>query len=241
MELCSIISWGSTPIPRKRITPFEPYLFEEIMKRLYDLLALTYFFGLLSLAVFIYPDEFKSLTKLHPYILGFIKVSLLATFGEYLKKRISTGNWQKESFPIFIVRVFVWGLFGVWFSFVFAMFSFGVDVCVTKGLWHSGNYIWIAFSKSLWINLLGGFAWTMMLTHEWLNFCIEGKKLQSLVVFAEQLNKNIWFGMIPKSIIVFWIPAHTITFALPPEWRILMAATLSVVLGFLLTFGASKK
>ncbi len=41
-----------------------------------------------------------------------------------------------------------------------------------------------------------------------------------------------------KTIPLFWIPAHTITFLLPEEFRVLFAAVLSVMLGVLLSLGS---
>jgi hypothetical protein len=38
----------------------------------------------------------------------------------------------------------------------------------------------------------------------------------------------------------FWIPAHTVTFLLPPEYRVLMAAFLSIALGGILSFAKAK-
>ena len=38
-----------------------------------------------------------------------------------------------------------------------------------------------------------------------------------------------------KTIVFFWIPAHTVTFSLPPDFRVLMSAVLSLALGFILT------
>jgi hypothetical protein len=39
-----------------------------------------------------------------------------------------------------------------------------------------------------------------------------------------------------RTIPFFWIPAHTLTFMLPPEYRVLAAAMLSVALGAILAF-----
>jgi hypothetical protein len=44
----------------------------------------------------------------------------------------------------------------------------------------------------------------------------------------------MWGFVFKKTIPFFWIPAHTITFLLPPQYRVLYAALLSVVLGILL-------
>ena len=43
-----------------------------------------------------------------------------------------------------------------------------------------------------------------------------------------------------KTIVVFWIPAHTITFCLPAQYQILMSAFLSLALGFILTIKPKK-
>jgi len=44
-----------------------------------------------------------------------------------------------------------------------------------------------------------------------------------------------------KTIPMFWIPAHTITFLLPSEFRVLAAAFLSIALGAILAFAKKKK
>jgi hypothetical protein len=43
-----------------------------------------------------------------------------------------------------------------------------------------------------------------------------------------------------KTIPLFWIPAHTITFSLPPEYRVLMASFLSIALGGILAFAKRR-
>ena len=53
-----------------------------------------------------------------------------------------------------------------------------------------------------------------------------------------------WSGFINfvvfKTVPFFWIPAHTIVFLLPGEYRLVVAALLSIALGILLTL-ANKK
>jgi hypothetical protein len=46
--------------------------------------------------------------------------------------------------------------------------------------------------------------------------------------------------VVAPTILWFWIPAHTITFCLPAEFRIIMAAGLSVCLGAILAFAKAK-
>ena len=50
--------------------------------------------------------------------------------------------------------------------------------------------------------------------------------------------KNM-FRVVGFACIWFWIPAHTFTFTLPPEYRIICAAFLAIALGFIL--GLAKR
>ena len=200
-------------------------------KRLIDVIAVIYFLGVLSL-IFFNLQSFIFLTATFPIAMGFLKFAALATFGELVKIRKKTGKWIFKDWPF---KLIVWGLFGVWFTFIFPIFSAGTTAIISNGLWPSLGMIFAAFSTSLFMNVLALYAWPMMLIHEYFNVLIEKKKIVSLVEFGEQLDKKVWFGFIPLTIIVFWLPAHTITFMLPNEFRILMAALLSVALGFILT------
>ncbi len=210
------------------------------MTRLLDLLGATYFFGLASAAILVWPGAFAALTRDHPFAMGFLKFALLATFGEHLKRRLAVGRWAGEGARMLLARAAGWGLFGVWFAMVFPLFSAGVDALVALALWPAGPPLWLAFSKSLWINVLGLYGWTMMLAHEWLNACLAAGRPVALPAFAETLDRDIWFGRVPRTILLFWVPAHTVTFSLPGEWRILSAAALSVALGFLLSRPAPR-
>ena len=52
--------------------------------------------------------------------------------------------------------------------------------------------------------------------------------------------KVLWGFVFKKTIPFFWFPAHTITFLLPGNMRVLCAALLGVVLGILLAVAARK-
>ena len=57
-----------------------------------------------------------------------------------------------------------------------------------------------------------------------------------------ELNWAVLWGFVfKKTIPLFWYPAHTITFLLPPNMRVLFAAILGIVLGVLLAVAAKKK
>jgi Na+-transporting NADH:ubiquinone oxidoreductase subunit NqrB len=49
-----------------------------------------------------------------------------------------------------------------------------------------------------------------------------------------------WNFVFKKTIPFFWIPAHTFTFMLPPDYRVLFAALLGIALGVILSLAALK-
>jgi hypothetical protein len=56
------------------------------------------------------------------------------------------------------------------------------------------------------------------------------------------LNWNVqWNFVFKKTIPFFWIPAHTITFLMPADFRVLFAALLGIVLGVILALANLKK
>ncbi len=205
-----------------------------------DWLGLVFFTGLVTLLI-VFINPFVAAVKSYPILMGFAKVAVLATFGECLKSRLKTGRWR-ITHPV--QRFVVWGMFGIWFTWVFPLFSTGVEGLISKDLWFS---FLEALSKSFWINVFSGFAPFMMLVHEYFNKLIEKQGFVGGEEFFKKLDRGAWipsfekWTCVPMTIIWFWVPAHTFTFMLPGHFRILCAAFLSVALGFLLTLPAVKK
>ena len=190
-------------------------------------------------------NNFGSVTNAYPYIMGFLKFALLATFGEMLKHRIKTGNWFVTKLPL---RVLVWGFYGMIMTAAFSLFAKGTAAMMSGNLWFGSNPafdngFWnsliFAFSTSLFMNMI--FAYPMMLSHEWFGQVIEKGKIIGGADFFSGCDAKVWGSFIPKTILCFWIPAHTVTFLLPGEFRVLMGALLSVALGFILTIKAKKQ
>ena len=187
---------------------------------------------------------FVTFTAGHPYISGFIKFALLATMGEMLVVRLSTKAWKKA--PGFIWRVAVWGFLGMVITLIFSIFSGGVMGALDKGLLiGKGNTFAFAFFTSFWMNMT--FAPTMMAFHRFTDTYLDLKfadKISKPTV-GQVIDKIDWKGFISfaifKTIPFFWIPAHTLTFLLPAEYRVLAAAFLSMALGLLLTISKRKK
>lgn len=188
---------------------------------------------------------FVTLTNSHPILMGFIKFFILATFGELLGRKIATKKWQLSGIAI-EQRALIWGLFGVSFSFVFPIFSFGVDGLIRIGLlpiFSDGIFqtLSVSFWKSFWINLI--FAFPFMTLHRITDTLIDQrglfKRWPFLKIWKALDWDSMWKGVAP-TILWFWLPAHTITFSLPNEFRILVAALLGVILGVILSILKQK-
>ena len=216
------------------------------MKRFYDV---TWILLLSVILIFLLNDEgraaFISLTSNNPVLMGFIKFAILATMGELLVRRITKGDWVFKGTRLY-QRAFIWGFLGILFTYVFPIYSSGIDFLVSKKMlpvFESGylSVISIAFWKSTWMNML--FAFPMMTFHRITDTLIDKKRLFSKWPFLEIWNGIDWNNMwkiVAPTVLWFWIPAHTVTFCLPSEFRIITAAGLSICLGAILAFAKSK-
>ncbi|GAU76141.1 hypothetical protein [Fusibacter sp. 3D3] len=187
---------------------------------------------------------FISVTTAHPYVGGFLKFALLATMGEMLVTRLNQGYYKKSEG--FVYRAIIWGILGIVITLIFQIFSAGTMAALEKGyLIGKGSTLAFAFFTSCLMNLT--FAPTMMAFHRYTDTYIDlkfGEGISKPTV-SQVVNKIDWYGFISfvifKTVPFFWIPAHTLTFLLPGEYRVLAAAFLSMALGLLLTIGKRKK
>lgn len=186
--------------------------------------------------------EFEAATRAHPYLLGFFKIALLGTMGELLGKRLARGAWQLRGIRL-AQRVLVWGVLGVVFAATFPLFSFGVDGLLAQGLLPGGGVpVAAAFWKSTFMNLV--FAPPMMVSHRVTDSLIDRGQLFSRWPLVEVFVGIDWKGMfrvVFAACLWFWIPAHTVTFSLPPEYRVLSAALLAIALGFIMGIANRRK
>ena len=76
----------------------------------------------------------------------------------------------------------------------------------------------------------------MMKVYTYGDLRAQGVKKPGLKRTIETVN---WHGFVSftllKTIPLFWIPAHTVTFMLPAEYQVIMAAALSIALGIMLS------
>jgi len=205
--------------------------------------------GVLGLIVFflLVPQThqvFVSMTQSHPYLMGFIKVFILATMGELLALRIITNVWRT---PVgLFYRAVIWGFLGMSFVLIFDIFASGVMGALEKGLLPGEGQFVFAFFTSAIMNI--AFAPIMMAFHRITDTYLDlaNGKLSKLsnVKLSQVVGRIDWENFISfviiKTVPIFWIPAHTITFLLPAEYRVLLAAFLSIALGAILAFAKKK-
>ncbi len=195
---------------------------------------------------------------IHPLTVSFIKFFFLATLGELLGLRIKTGKYFKKGFGIFPHAV-VWGFLGIFIYTAFVTFYAGSLSFVTKifGMQDpqaimtgalSFNKILIAFVISTFMNVM--FAPVFMTIHKITDIHIQENNgsFKSLITpinvekIITSMNWKVqWNFIFKKTIPFFWIPAQTINFCFPEQYRILNAAILGIVLGVILAIANMKK
>ncbi len=186
-------------------------------------------------------EVFKQLSGDHPYIMGFIKFALLATVGEILALRIRKKEW---SLPVYVVwRLIIWGLIGIAITFMMKLYTNGVVSMMEKKLLPGPDEgFWKEFLRAFYtaalMNLTFGpvFMAFHKCTDKYLELRAGGRKKPGLKGIVNDID---WHGFISftvlKTIPFFWIPAHTATFLLPPEYQVIAAAALSIALGIILS------
>lgn len=202
-------------------------------------------------------EIYLSVNRAHGLLTAFLKFAILATAGEMIGLRIKTGFYYKSGFGV-LPRAIVWGFLGVTIKIAFIIFASGTPVFIeylgmknAKEVFMSSftvNKLLIAFGISAAMNLI--YAPVMMTLHKITDTHIlsTGGTLKGFftpIPFAnilQNLNWDVqWNFVFKKTIPFFWIPAHTITFLLPSDFRVLFAALLGIVLGVILAVANQKK
>lgn len=188
-------------------------------------------------------EAFITFTQMHALLGGFIKFSILSSMGELLAGRVGSGEWKFASF--FLIRAFIWGLFGALITMIFTVYATGTSALLAAGLLPGGeSQIAFAFFTSFLMNTT--FAPTFMYVHRisdmYLDLKADGEKDLSLGNVVNHIDTaSFWTFVVKKTVFIFWVPAHTLTFMLPSEYRILAAAMLSIALGLILTLAKGRQ
>lgn len=187
---------------------------------------------------------FMAATEAHPYIMGFIKFAILASMGDLLGIRVLKGEWIKPKGMQY--RAVVWGIIGVMTTLVFTVFMGGAAAAQAAGkLPFEGSAVATAFFGSSIMNLT--FGPMMMAFHRFTDMYIDTRyeKLEGRITISRLIDRNDWHSLVEfswlKACPFFWIPAHTVVFMLPGQYRVLVSAFLSIALGLLLAISKKGK
>lgn len=191
---------------------------------------------------------FISLTGRYPFGMSFLKFAVLATLGECIALRITTGGYNRPGFGI-LPKAVVWGFLGIGIKIAFTIYGAGTVKLLTGmgllsgGVTGFGGKLLLSFCISVLLNVL--FAPMLMISHKLtdLHIAATGGTLGGLcrtpdmpALFRAIDWNSMWGFVLKKTIPLFWIPAHTITFMLPVHFQVLFAALLGIALGVILAF-----
>lgn len=200
-------------------------------------------------------ESFIAATKSSPLVMSFLKFAILATIGECIALRITTGVYNRPGFGI-APKFILWGLLGIACKLAFSVFGAGIpnllselgfSLTLDRSAWGFGSSFLTAFSTSVLLNSF--FAPVLMISHKIGDIHIEhtGGTLSGFFtrpdmagLFKEVNWDSMWGFVFKKTIPLFWIPAHTITFLMPGHFQVLFAALLSIALGVILAFAGLK-
>jgi len=192
----------------------------------------------------------------HALMTSFLKFSFLATLGEVIGLRLSQGVYRRPGFGL-LPRALFWGCTGILIKIAFTIFAGGAPIFVDRHILAlppdvlagalSAEKFMAALAISVSMNLM--FAPLFMILHKVSDLHIQttGGTLRGYlggIDFSGVLSRIDWSVMwgfvFKKTLPLFWIPAHTITFLLPPHHQVLFAALLGVVLGVILALAGSR-
>lgn len=211
-----------------------------------DRLVTTIFLALLAailvgLATPELRGAFEAWSASSPFAAGFLQLALLGTMGELLGGRLINGRWRLRGIRLH-QRALVWGVYGLLFTLVFPLFSAGVDGLLADGLLPgAGHTLAVAFWKSFFLNTI--FSFPAMTAQKMASTMIDRGRLFTrwpLVEVFTSLDWPVMFRVVGGACLWFWIPANTLSFLLPPTFRVPSAALLGLALGLILGLAGRK-
>lgn len=159
----------------------------------------------------------------HPFLSAAIQFALLGTLGE-----VVAASLKQRSFALpcgwgkLAAKALAWALLGIIIKYGFAGMKGFTQALLDKGMLPTflGHGVGKAFAISALTNLF--FGPQMMAFHRIEDNLILGQR-------GFQGIERAWW-----TLLWFWIPAHTLTFSLPQEFQIGLAAFWGLVLGVIL-------
>jgi hypothetical protein len=163
------------------------------------------------------------LVTAHPILTAIIQFAVLGTLGDAVSHCIVK---RKIFFPYdtktLILKIIEWSILAVMIKYAFIGFHGFVETLIDNNYLPQLEGLSKSFAISTSMNLQFG------------PFLVIMHRLMDNLIAGKQNWKNLDKGF--YSLLWFWIPAHTITFMLPKEFQIGLAALWSLALGIILGF-----
>jgi hypothetical protein len=174
--------------------------------------------------------SYRLWVQAHPFFSAAVQFGLLGTLGEIAAASLRVRRFALPCTPFQLAgKVLAWALLGLVIKSGFlGMKGFTRALIDHRVLPLAlGSGLGWAFALSTLTNVF--FGPQMMLFH----------RLEDNLI----LGRKGFDGMEPafRTLVWFWIPAHTLTFSLPLEFQIGLAAVWSLALGFILGFVALRR
>jgi len=163
------------------------------------------------------------LVTTQPIITAIIQFAVLGTLGDavshWIVKRKIFSPYDAKTL---ILKIIEWSILAVMIKYAFIGFNGFVEALIDNNYLPQLYGISKSFAISTSMNLQFG------------PFLVIMHRLMDNLIAGKQSWKNLDKGF--YSLLWFWIPAHTITFILPKEFQIGLAALWSLALGIILGF-----
>lgn len=171
----------------------------------------------------IFMNGYIEFVKTYPIISAMIQFAILGTLGDIVSFWIIRKKFVLPyKMKIIFLKIFEWALLAIFIKYAFIGFNGFVESLIAHNYLPNLSGIGKSFAISTSMNLQFG------------PFLVLMHRLLDNLIAKQNHWKNIDKGF--YSLIWFWIPAHTITFILPKEFQIGLAAIWSLALGIILGF-----
>lgn len=173
-------------------------------------------------------DFYVNWVNANPLLSAVIQFAILGTLGDLIARWIIQKKVTLPYKPVVLLfKMAEWAVLAIFIKYAFTGFTGFVSALSEHNLLPELTGFWKAFSISVAMNLQFG------------PFLVIMHRILDNLVERENNWKNLDKGF--YSLLWFWIPAHTVTFMLPPDLRIGLAAIWSVMLGVILGFYNRKR
>lgn len=177
-------------------------------------------------------DAYQAWVQAQPFQSAAIQFAILGTLGEVIAATVRQRRVTLPCTPARLaLKALAWALLGLIIKYGFIGMRGFTELLLDKGmlpgfLAQENSRLGFAFALSTLTNVF--FGPQMMAFH----------RIEDNLILGEKGFKGIqraWW-----TLVWFWIPAHTVTFALPQDYQIGLAAVWGLVLGIILGLAKPK-